>query len=152
VGPSELDDVLATRARHRRPEFGVDTLRPIALGGAIGALARYGLLRAVPTHRGGFPWGTWTINIVGSAALGLLLGAVIVGAHMHPRRRAFLATGVLGAFTTFSTMAIEADQLVGAHRFATSALYLALSVVVGLGALTTGARLTRFRHQRRIVS
>lgn len=127
----------------------VPVLAWIAVGGAVGALARYGVLRALPASPGHFPWGTWLVNVVGSFALGLVLGAVTVGAHIHPHRRAFLATGVIGAFTTFSTWAVDVDHLLAAGHVALAVLDVGATLVVGLVSLATGARLVRARHHRR---
>lgn len=126
------------------------TLGPIAVGGAIGALARYGVTRAWPVVPGQFPWSTWMVNTTGGFCLGLVLGAVTLGAQIHPRRRAFVATGVLGAFTTFSTWAVDVDRLSGHHHVGLALVDVVGSIAVGLVALVAGAAIVRSRHRHRI--
>ncbi len=128
--------------------FGVDELLAVAVGGVVGALARYGIALAVPRgDAAGWPWATLLTNLVGCLLLGLLLA--LVESH-QPRgvaelsRRArlarpFLASGVLGGFTTFSTFSVEAVELVDAGRGPAAAAYVACSVVLGV-ALVAGGR------------
>ena len=82
-------------------------LGAIALGGVIGAEARYGLALAMPHHAGGWPWATLIINVVGSLLIGVLMAALASA----PRRRSWpgrsSASGILGGFTTFSTYAVD---------------------------------------------
>jgi fluoride exporter len=93
----------------------------IAVGGGLGATARYGLSRALPTRGAGFPWATFWTNVSGSFVLGLFL--VIVVARLASNRyvRPFFATGFLGAYTTFSTFTVETDLLLRDGRLATAA-------------------------------
>jgi fluoride exporter len=102
----------------------------VALGGAIGASARYGALVLFPERAAGFPWTTFWVNVAGCFALGLLIG--LVGDQLMIR--AFLGTGVLGGFTTFSTFAWQTDRLVLDGRAAVAASYVISSVLVGLVA------------------
>jgi len=111
----------------------------IALGGALGASARYGVGSAWPTG-GGFPWSTFAVNVLGC----LLLGALLVGLTElrggHPLLRPFLGTGVLGGFTTFSTYAVD-----GVTRDAAglAAGYVAATLGAALLATWVGVTLTR---------
>jgi CrcB protein len=117
----------------------------VAVGGAIGALMRWGLASAVVG--GGFPWATFITNISGSFALGVVLVVgEVVGPHKRYRHkpwvrlwRPFMATGVLGGFTTFSTFALELNRL----DVAVAATYLAASVVFGLLAYASGNAVAR---------
>ena len=94
----------------RRPSLPAE-LGVIALGGALGAAARYGLDRAFPTEAGDLPWTTLVINVTGAAMLAALLsGGVRV--WRHPLDVLLAGTGVLGGFTTFSTYAVHVDRLV----------------------------------------
>jgi fluoride exporter len=113
-------------------------LAAIAAGGAIGAVARYALTLALPTGTGHFPWGTFITNVSGCAALGLLV--VILEARFPANRylRPFLATGVIGAYTTFSTYAVEADVLVRDGHPGIAAAYIMGSVIAGLIAVWLG--------------
>jgi CrcB protein len=109
----------------------------IALAGAAGALARYGVSLAVgPPGTGGFPWATFAINVAGSFALGAVL-AVAPG-RWQPDVAAAVGVGFLGAFTTFSTFSNETVTLLRDGRAAMAALYVAASVGVGLLAAAAG--------------
>ena len=108
----------------------------VAAGGALGALARYGVASAWPHPVAGFPWSTLLVNLLGS----LLIGAVMTTASHRPLARAFLATGVLGGFTTFSAYSVETRDLLAAGRFGLALLY-ALSTLAGaLVAVAIGGR------------
>lgn len=93
----------------------------VAVGGAAGALARYGLLEAFP-HGDGFPWATLGINVSGSALLALL--ATLVAVRTRPLLAIALGPGVLGGFTTLSTYAEETRVLVADGRPLLAAAYL----------------------------
>lgn len=105
----------------------------IALGGALGACGRY----AVAQWIGGaeFPWATFTVNALGACAIGALIGSLGQTAWFNEFGRAFLVTGLLGGFTTFSAFSLEFVQLAQAGAVATALGYVVLSLVVcGLGA------------------
>ena len=89
-----------------------DVLAVIALGAVVGATARYELAQALPTSPGTFPWATFWANMSGSLALGFLLVLLLDRARSHRLLRPFLATGILGAYTTMSTYLVDhgADQ------------------------------------------
>jgi CrcB protein len=112
----------------------------VFLGGMGGTLARFGLAAALPTP-GGLPLGIFLINIAGAFALGLLLEALARRGADHGRRRALrllLGTGFLGGFTTYSALAVDSALLLGAGRAVEGVAYLAVSVLVGLGATAAG--------------
>lgn len=121
-----------------RPPLDAVTLAAIALGGVVGALARYGLGRGFPTATGAFPSTTLVINVVGSLLLGLLVGVTARRAGTPRLVRPALGTGVLGGFTTFSTFAVEADRLLSTGHAATAAGYLAATLVAGAAAAAVG--------------
>jgi CrcB protein len=114
----------------------VPLLLVVALGGALGSVARYGIAVAVPHGRAELPVATLLVNVVGS----LLLGVLVAGWTDAKWVRPFLGTGVLGGFTTFSALALETDRLVD-HAPAVAVLDLALSLVLGLLAALAGLRL-----------
>jgi len=117
------------------------TVRPyvvVAVGGALGALARYGVQLGLPHSPGAWPWATVAVNLTGCLLIGLLLAVLLARAPDHPWLRPFLATGVLGGYTTFSTFSVDAVQLVEAGRWPLAVAYLLVSVVGGLAAVVLG--------------
>ena len=118
------------------------TLLAVALGGAVGAALRWALELALPV--GGWPWATLLANVVGSAALAVLV--VHDDRHAHPRwLRPGVGTGLLGGFTTFSTYAVQVavldatDPLLAlAYLVATPALCVVAATVAGRLALRVG--------------
>ncbi|MBN1554974.1 MAG: fluoride efflux transporter CrcB [Phycisphaerae bacterium] len=113
----------------------------IALGGALGATARYGLTEGVQKWLGpGFAWGTLSVNLLGCFGIGFLFhGIASIGTLPHEVR--FLAVvGFLGAFTTFSTFSLEVVNFLRDGQYATAAGYVLLSNVVGVGLCFAGWR------------
>ncbi|WP_406053242.1 fluoride efflux transporter CrcB [Kribbella sp. NBC_00889] len=132
--------------RHDRPVRRTgDTavLSVIAAGGAIGAVARYLVGQAWPTPPGSFPWATLVINVVGCGLIGILM--VVVSEVLTRRRliRPFLGTGVLGGFTTFSTYALDIQQLIAGRHPGTALLYLAATIAGALIAVWATVTATR---------
>ncbi len=115
----------------------------VAVGGALGALARYGLACAIPVRPGELPWATLLTNLSGCAALGLLTRAVAHQAWV----RLFAGTGFLGGFTTFSAFALETDKLIARQCGGIALAYVLASTVGGVAAaaacLPAGRRLAR---------
>jgi CrcB protein len=113
-------------------------LAAIALGGALGAPARYGIAQLVHVAKDSFPWATFLTNITGSFVLGLIL--VLVLERFPPTRylRPFVATGFLGAYTTYSTFAVETDLLIKDGHAALGLVYSAASLAAGFLAVLTG--------------
>ena len=113
----------------------------VALGGAVGAVARYQLGRAV-THlagpNSGFPWGTLTANVLGSLAMGLLVGWLARHGEGSESLRLLLGVGLLGGFTTFSAFSLEMMLLVERGSTGLAVAYAGISVLAGLGALYLG--------------
>jgi CrcB protein len=145
LGPDGDDGLpIDPDASRARPDLAV--LAVVALGGMIGASARYGVNRAIPTATGGFPWATFWINVSGSFLLGLLLVLVLERFRTSRLLRPLLGSGVLGAFTTMSTYQVETALLVKDGHVATAVVYSLGSLVVGLAAAYSGllaGRLTR---------
>lgn len=116
----------------------------VALGGAIGASARYGAGLLWPTGGPGqFPWTTLLVNVLGCAVIGVFLVAVTEGRPVHPLVRPFFGTGVLGGFTTFSTYAVDIRRLLAEGRPGPGAAYLGLTLVGAMCAVWAAAGLTR---------
>jgi fluoride exporter len=116
----------------------------VALGGAIGAAARFAVAQWTGARWGWtFPWGTFAVNITGSLAIGLVM-ALLVARGSDPMYRLLLVTGFLGGYTTFSAFSFEALALLESRRWDAAALYLIGSVVVGLLATALGLGLGRW--------
>lgn len=115
----------------------------VGLGGALGAVARYGLERAWGWQPPGFPWATWVINVVGSLVIGALLVVLLEGPLTAWWVRPLVAVGLIGGFTTFSAFAVEAVTLVDDEALAMAALYLLATLVAGLMAVWISATMTR---------
>lgn len=115
----------------------------MAVGGALGALARYGVGLALPRPAGGFPWGTFLVNALGCLLIGVLIVVITEWTSPHPLVRPFAVTGVLGGFTTFSTYAVDAHQLLLDGRLATAGAYLVGTLVTAVVATWLGMRLAR---------
>ncbi|WEF25108.1 fluoride efflux transporter CrcB [Paracoccus sp. S3-43] len=110
----------------------------VAIGGAIGSVARLGVYRAMPVQ--GFPLATLAVNVAGSLIMGLLASVLAVrGGAWAP----FLLTGVLGGFTTFSAFSLDALTLWEGGQGASAALYVAGSVLLSLLAVLAGLMIGR---------
>lgn len=114
----------------------------VALGGAIGASARFGAgLLLVRTFGSGFPVAVLAVNIIGS----FLMGLFVVWSFQRGMEQwnLFVMTGILGGFTTFSAFSLEAFTLFERGQIGAAALYVGLSVVVSIAALVAGVILAR---------
>jgi fluoride exporter len=124
------------------PAGGRGVLPAVALGGALGAAARWGISEVVPAA-GGFPWPTLLANTSGALLLGVLLVLVVDVWETHHLVRPFLGIGLLGGYTTFSTYALETRDLLALGEYAVAATYLLGSVAAGLLAVWVGIAATR---------
>ncbi|MCG2620914.1 CrcB family protein [Arthrobacter sp. I2-34] len=138
-----------SRPVHLRPA----SILLVVLGGMFGTLARYGVALVLPAP-GGWPLPTLAVNLAGAFALGLLLESLLrAGADDGGRRAVRLAagTGFLGGFTTYSTFALELNELVSTGSSWTAIVYAALTVGVGflasLAGIWAGSRWPRGRMQ-----
>ncbi|MCX4980976.1 fluoride efflux transporter CrcB [Streptomyces sp. NBC_00572] len=133
----------------------------VAVGGALGATARYGAGLLWPTPEGAFPWTTFTVNVAGCALLGVLMVLLTErpteqatewsSEPPHPLLRPFLGTGFCGGFTTFSTYGLETERLLSAGDPTRGLLYLGGTVITALAAVwagVTGTRVVRLRARR----
>jgi fluoride exporter len=117
-------------------------LLQVALGGALGASARY--LTSVGAARlfgAGFPWGTVIVNVLGSFLMGVLV--VVLAQRDAMRLVPFLMTGILGGFTTFSAFSLDAVKLFQSGQPALAALYVLGSVTLSIAGLVAGMALAR---------
>ena len=116
----------------------------IAAGGAIGAVARHFVnVQAAALLGSGFPWGTLTVNIVGSFLMGVLIETSALIWSPGPALRAMLAVGVLGAFTTFSSFSLDVAVHYERGQLLHAAAYILSSVVLSIAALFAGLALIR---------
>jgi CrcB protein len=122
----------------RRPD--VVPVLAVAGGGAVGAALRWGVGQWLPWHPPAFPWATATVNVVGCLAIGLVLGWLLTTAGQPRWLRPFLATGLLGGFTTFSAFAVETVRLLDDGAGSVALAYVAASLALGLLAVRVGAR------------
>jgi fluoride exporter len=122
------------------PRVRARDLAVIAIGGAGGATARYAISRAEPVRAGTFPLTTFSINIAGALVLAVLLESLARRAVQSWWIRPFAAIGVLGGFTTFSTMCVEAMLLGRDGHVALGALYLIASAGAGVVVVIAGLR------------
>jgi CrcB protein len=118
----------------------------VAIGGALGALARYGLLRAFPVGAGTFPTTTFVINVVGAFVLTVLLEWLARRGTPDHWLRLLIGIGVLGAFTTMSTFATELALLWRDHERTTAIEYALASVVAGVLAVLLALVVTGWRR------
>jgi len=122
----------------------MQTYAVIALGGALGAVARFWLHTAVQKfNSGAFPLGTFTVNLLGSFLIGVVFVVMVEKTQLGEAWRPFLVVGFLGAMTTFSTFSLDALLLFEQGHYNTALFYLVSSVVVCLLAAFAGLQLTR---------
>ena len=120
----------------------ITTVLPVAIGGAIGATARYltGVV-AVRVMGPGFPWGTMTVNIVGSFLMGVIV--ICMAERSGQRLSPFLVTGILGSYTTFSSFSLDALEIYERGQIGIAAVYVTASVLLSLAAIFAGLAVAR---------
>jgi len=124
----------------------------VALGGSLGAWLRFVTGRLFvgwigPIKASAFPWGTLTVNVIGSLAMGLLVGWLArhtTGSGVSSESaRLFLAVGLLGGFTTFSAFSLEIVNIVQRGQLSLAAFYAAISIAAGVSGLIAGLAIMR---------
>ena len=149
--PSSTPQLASGRPVSRRPRGasgpGTADVAAIAVGGGLGSIARYGLSVAFPAGHG-FPWSIFAVNVSGCLLLGLLM--VYLLEVWPPRRflRPFLAIGLLGGYTTFSTYAAGVMTLLIGHAPALADAYALTSILAALVAVWAGMKLGRLASTR----
>jgi CrcB protein len=126
----------------RSTGFDFRRLAAIYAGGVLGALGRVGLAQATPHGPGGWPWGTFAVNLVGALALGYFFARL--GDHpeeslAHP----FLTTGICGTLTTFSTLQLELFEMADHGRMGLAGLYLGATLALGYLCVRVGIAFER---------
>lgn len=112
----------------------------IALGGGLGALARYGMGGIIQSlRRPDFPWGTLGVNMVGCFLFGLLWMLSTKHLSLNGHARLFLLTGFMGSFTTFSTFIFETGQLLTGGELFLALMNLGIQIFLGIGFFSRGS-------------
>lgn len=116
----------------------------VFLGAGIGGALRHAVnVAAVRVAGYGFPFGTLTVNVAGSLAMGLLAGYFAYRTGINQHVRLFLTTGILGGFTTFSAFSLDTALLIERHNYAAAAAYVLGSVAISIIAVFAGIALFR---------
>lgn len=126
-----------------------DLVPVIAVGGALGSLARWGMSRAVPHGPAAYPWSTFWTNVIGSLLIGVLMALVLDVWSQRRYARPFLGVGVLGGYTTFSTYLLDERGLLTDGRAGVALAYLMATLAAGFVATTVGLVATRELLDRR---
>ncbi|MFE5186087.1 fluoride efflux transporter CrcB [Streptomyces sp. NPDC056628] len=145
-------DPLRAPARTPRPpawRAQAPVVAVVAVGGALGATARYAAALGWSTEPGAFPWATFWVNVTGCALIGVFMVLITERWPAHRLLRPFFGTGVLGGFTTFSTYAVDIRTLVGDGHPRTALAYLAATLAAALTAVWLASTLTRQALRRR---
>jgi CrcB protein len=147
--PMDSDvDLRVTRQRRELLGAPWSVLAAISVGGALGALGRFGLATAWPHPPGHFPWATFVTNVSGCFLIGILMVLITEVWSAHRLIRPFLGVGLLGGYTTFSTYTGEIQQLVAVGAARAGLLYLTGTLVAALIAVYVGITLTRLVTRR----
>jgi len=146
----ELQDpgVFAVRPRGVRVLPPAPNVGAVAAGGVLGATARWALGAAIPTAAGAFPATTLAVNVTGALVLAVALELIAEHRPGWPLLRPFLCTGILGGYTTFSTMCLEMVNLTRGGSTSLAAIYLAASLLGGAVATVVGTGLARATSRR----
>ncbi|MFT3662412.1 MAG: CrcB family protein [Gordonia sp. (in: high G+C Gram-positive bacteria)] len=125
----------------------------VFLGGIAGAIVRYTVDEALPTTPTGFPWATFLINLSGAFLLGLLLESLALSGEdqgWRKRIRLLVGTGLLGTYTTYSSLAVELDLLIHHDRVVLGLGYGAASLLLGLAAALAGVALANAVRRKEV--
>lgn len=109
-----------------------------AAGGALGALARWGVAEAMSGPPGGWPWATLQVNLTGCLLIGVLLGVLGALSAEPAWARPFLGAGFLGGYTTYSTFAVDVVQMAQDGALVGAAGYVLVSVLGGVAGVAAG--------------
>lgn len=118
-------------------------LLAVGFGGALGAVSRYWLAGMLNSKADKLPLGTLSCNVIGSLLMGILFVLIMEKAKLSPELRPMLMVGFLGAFTTFSTFSLETVALLQEGHTMSALIYVLLSVILCIIALSVGIWFTR---------
>ena len=110
----------------------------VAMGGAIGSVARYFVAQVQSPSWTGFPYGIFLVNVSGGFIMGVLVELMALRFSVSPEVRAFLTTGVLGGYTTFSTFSLESALLIQKGAMVNATAYVVGSAILSIIALFCG--------------
>ncbi|MGI8753332.1 MAG: fluoride efflux transporter FluC [Acidimicrobiales bacterium] len=150
--PKEESAPVSPRSSRRSAHPPWRSVALVAAGGVLGTPARYAIAEALPNSGHGFPTATFITNLTGSLILGALLEGLARGGPDEGRRhsaRLLVGTGICGAYTTYSTFAVDSDQLLRAHRIGLAIAYALGTVMLGLVATGLGIALAAGYHRGR---
>ncbi len=110
----------------------------VFLGGGIGSALRYAIGRIFNTSSAGYPWGTFSVNIIGSLLIGVFMGIALKNNNLSENQTLLLVTGLCGGFTTFSAFAYENQQFLKGGDLTSFAIYTLGSLSLGILAVFLG--------------
>ena len=110
----------------------------VFIGGVIGSALRYAIGKFFNIHSTGFPWGTFSVNIIGSLLIGVFMGVALKNSSFSENQTLLLVTGLCGGFTTFSAFAYENQQFLKEGDLTTFAVYTLGSLSLGILAVFIG--------------
>jgi len=114
-------------------------LLAVGIGGGIGALLRFFVASGIQSAAWpGYPWGIFIVNITGGLAMGIIVELAALKITMSPEMRAFLTTGILGGYTTFSTYSLDSVLLIERGQYGSAATYIVGSAVFSILAVFAG--------------
>ena len=121
----------------------MNTVFAVGVGGGLGALARYYIAGWIQPAGAVFNWGIFIVNITGGLIMGLIVEASALKLNLSPELRAFLTTGILGGYTTFSTFSLDSALLLQKGQYGLAAFYVIGSVALSILALFAGLWIIR---------
>jgi fluoride exporter len=121
----------------------IGIIAAVALGGALGSVARYLVSTIQSPVWTGFPYGIFTVNVSGGFIMGVLTELMALKFSVSSEVRAFLTTGIMGGYTTFSTFSLESALLIQRQAYVTATCYVIGSAVLSIVALFAGLTLVR---------
>jgi CrcB protein len=111
----------------------------VGLGGGIGSMLRYASSLLIPSRF--FPWSTFAVNITGSFIIGIILALSMRDEVFMNNWKLFLATGICGGFTTFSSFSAENIELLQSGKYTLAFTYICCSILFGIAAAWAGVRI-----------
>jgi len=115
----------------------------VAVGGGLGSVARYFVAQVQNPAWTGFPYGIFLVNVSGGFLMGVIAELLALRFNVSPEMRAFLTTGIMGGYTTFSTFSLESALLIQRGAIGTAMSYVAASAILSIAALFAGLWVVR---------